>query len=351
MKGELLQFQSPDIIVRYRNRNITKQDIEFIDSILAQYPPQTTKRTLIAETICMVWNWRQANGSLSLIACMDLLRRLAEWGHIQFPADKRGSKMSKKIFPILTPDLIALPWAEVRDEDADLDSVIVRPITREERMGWRLFMGRYHYLGCRPIVGEHLLYAAFLGNCANELVALIGWASAALRSPLRERYIGWDEKQKSNHLHLVVNNIRFLVPNWIRVRNLASKVLSLNLKRLSADWQQAWGHPVLLAETFVDNAYHGTCYKAANWTYLGQTAGRRKRGNAYLFDSTSKALYVYPLRHNACHLLRHAKTKEELQRDSTTRSRSGRSDDPSIRSEIDECRSTQGPGTSGTDSF
>jgi hypothetical protein len=154
-------------------------------------------------------------------------------------------------------------------------------------------MQRYHYLGSRPVVGEHLLYAAFMGS---ELVALMGWASAALRAPLRDAYIGWDERTKQRRLHLVANNIRFLILPWVRVRHLASKVLAINVRRLSTDWQATWNHPVLLAETFVDaTRFRGTCYRAANWVYLGPTAGRTKRGNSYLHGGSNKALYVYPL--------------------------------------------------------
>jgi hypothetical protein len=163
-------------------------------------------------------------------------------------------------------------------------------------------MERYHYLGDRPIVGEHLLYSATLGE---ELVALLGWASAAFRAPLRESYVGWDEMTKRRRLCLVANNIRFLILPWVRVRHLASKVLALNLRRLSADWQQVWKHPLYLAETFVDTTrYRGTCYRAANWRYLGETAGRSKRGNNYRRGGTRKALYVYPLRRHATRCLR-----------------------------------------------
>jgi hypothetical protein len=191
---------------------------------------------------------------------------------------------------------------EVRDPEANLKTLCVRPIFPEERLGWRVYMQKYHYLGERPIVGEHLLYAAFL---ESELVALLGWASAAFRAPLRETYIGWDEATKRRRLHLVANNIRFLILPWVRVRHLASRVLAINLRRLSADWQRVWNHPVFLAETFVDTTrYRGTCYRAANWVHLGQTAGRRKCGNAYLFGSSKKALFVYPLRRNATRLLR-----------------------------------------------
>ena len=166
------------------------------------------------------------------------------------------------------------------------------------------YMERYHYLGDRTIVGEHLLYAAFLDN---ELVALTAWASAAFRAraTLREAHIGWDEATKRRRLHFVANNVRFLIPPWIRVRHLASKVLAANLRRLSADWQSVWRHPLFLAETFVDTTrFRGTCYRAANWTYLGETAGRSKRGNEYLFGGTRKALFVYPLRRHATRYLR-----------------------------------------------
>jgi hypothetical protein len=97
------------------------------------------------------------------------------------------------------------------------------------------------------------------------------------------------------------------VPPWIRVRNLASRVLSLNLRRLGSDWQERWGHPVYMAETFVDTSrFKGTCYRASNWTCLGHTAGRSKRGNQYLSHGTPKAYYVYPLHRRARDLLCHA---------------------------------------------
>ena len=165
-------------------------------------------------------------------------------------------------------------------------------------------MGRYHYLGDRAIVGEHLLYAAFLDD---ELVALLGWASAALRAPAREKYIGWDEATKVRRLHLVANNVRFLILPWVSVRHLASKILAANVRRLSRDWEEVWKHPVVLAETFVDTSrFRGTCYRAANWIYLGETAGRSKRGNQYLHGGTRKALFAYPLRRDATRVLRAA---------------------------------------------
>src|SRR5262249_62322467 len=117
-------------------------------------------------------------------------------------------------------DMIPLGGLEVRDPEADLRQVYVRPIQPEARLGWRVYMERYHPLGDRPIVGEHLLYAAFIDD---ELVALLGWAAAAFRAPLRDTWVGWDEATKRRRLHLVSNNIRFLILPWVRVRHLSSK--------------------------------------------------------------------------------------------------------------------------------
>lgn len=287
--------------LRYRNREVTTADLE----VLKEKCASTTTRGECVSAVCEAWQWRQANGGWSVYACTDLLLRLEERGLLKLPPPSRPRRTrDRRAFASvpLPPDLIPLVGLDVCDPDADLRTLCVRPIAAEERLGWRLYMDRYHYLGERPIVGEHLLYAAFLGG---ELVALLGWASAALRSPLREKYVGWDEATKLRRLHLVANNVRFLILPWVRVRHLASKILAANLRRLSADWEAVWKHPVVLAETFVDTArFRGTCYRAANWLCLGETAGRSKRGNQYLHGGTKKALFTYPLRRDATRVLR-----------------------------------------------
>lgn len=288
------------VVVRYRNREIREADLELIRSVIREQGSLT--RPQLATEICAAWDWRQANGRLRETACRDLLLRLEEWGHIKLPPSRRHRGVHRRDHPLLPADLIALSWREIRGDLTDLGPLEVRPVAPEERLGWRLFVGRYHYLGCQTIVGEHLLYVALLDG---EVVALLAWASAALHAPLREQYVGWDEETKRQQLHLVANNVRFLIPPWVRVRCLASRVLACNLRRLSCDWQKAWGHPLYLAETFVDTArFRGTCYRASNWTYLGQTAGRSKRGNVYRPNGSPKALFVYDLHRRARHLLR-----------------------------------------------
>ncbi len=288
------------VLLRYRNREIRGADLSLIET----FASRGLTRAQLLRAVCDAWGWRQANGKPSLQGCQDLLLRLEERGHIRLPPSKRRSP-SRHELPALPLDLTPFAWLPVRSSDAHLSDLVVRPVAPEERLGWRLFMGRYHYLGVRPIVGEHLLYAAFLGS---ELVALLGWAGAALQAPLRDRYIGWDEPTKRRQLRLVVNNIRFLIPSWVQVKGLASKVLACNLRRLSKDWQQAWGHPLWMAETFVDTSrFRGISYRAANWLYLGHTAGRSRHANRYPRNGVPKALFVYPLRRHAARALCMAK--------------------------------------------
>jgi len=281
-----------EALLRFRNRDIGARELEFLRATIATGGWRTLSE--LSRIVCEAWAWRQRNGSLSEFACRDLLLRLEQWGHIDLGVRRRrgprGSGRKKSGIPT---ELIPIAEIPLSDAEANLDELVVRPIERQERLGWRVYMERYHYLGFRPLVGEHLLYAAYLDT---EPVALLGWASAALRVPVRERYVGWDESARRCHLHLVANNVRFLVLPWVRVRHLASKVLAANLRRLSRDWQSVWKHPVHLAETFVDPArFRGTCYRAANWTYLGQSAGRGKRGYHYLDHGVSKSIFVYEL--------------------------------------------------------
>jgi hypothetical protein len=137
--------------------------------------------------------------------------------------------------------------------------LLVRPIRVQEVQRWRDLIHQRHYLHSARIGGKVLRYVATRGD---EWIALIGWGSAALKCTARDRYIGWDTETKEKRLFLIVNNVRFLM--LVRERNLASQVLAQNLRRLPQDWQRVYGHPVYLAETFVDPIYRGTCYRASN---------------------------------------------------------------------------------------
>lgn len=162
-------------------------------------------------------------------------------------------------------------------------------------------MNTHHYLGFHHLPGESLKYVALLNG---QWVALLGWGAAALKNGSREKWVGWSLEQKAQRLKYVVNNQRFLILPGVQIKNLASKALALNTKRLAADWQAAFGHPVLLAETFVDHSrFAGTCYRAAGWVAPGKTSGYGRSGSIYYYHGKTKTVFVKPLRPDARQLL------------------------------------------------
>jgi len=170
-----------------------------------------------------------------------------------------------------------------------------------ERPRWRALLAQHHYLGFRNTVGEAIGYVATLGDA---WVALLAWAAAALKCRPRDAWIGWDEALKARRLHLVANNLRFLILPGVQIPNLASKVLALTCRRLSADWQRRYGHPLLLAETFVDPArFRGTCYRAAGWVPVGATRGFGRTRGGYVAHGRPKVVFLRPLRPDAARLL------------------------------------------------
>ena len=152
----------------------------------------------------------------------------------------------------------------------DLGEIVVRPILSGDESRYQELMQQHHYLGALPKISETLWYVA---TWREEWVALLSFSASALKCAGRDRWIGWNFRQRYSRLKLVVNNSRFLIlPK--AVGNLGSRVLALCQRRLSADWQAAFGHGVLLLETFVDPArFRGTVYRAANWVYVGNTKG------------------------------------------------------------------------------
>jgi hypothetical protein len=161
---------------------------------------------------------------------------------------------------------------------------------------------KHHYLGFERSVGESMGYVAQIGE---ELVALLDWGSAVLRCKPRDQYIGWDETTREKNLYRVVGNRRFLIMPWIRIPHLASRILGANLRRINRDWEEKYGHSLILAETFVDRRFQGTCYQASNWVYLGQSRGfTRVKRNKEVIRQLPKSVYVYPLAKNAAKKLR-----------------------------------------------
>lgn len=276
-----------EIVFKFRSREYTDYDLRNIRQVISEN--YHLGRTHISKLLARSWNWRQPNGKFKEFAVRDTLLRMQEAGLVKLPPPKtRINNKTQK--PVQIPLFDQTP---ITGRVKDLSSLKIVQAGGHKKLVWKYLLQRYHYLGCPRIVGEHFCQAAMLGN---QIVACLAWGSPAWKVGSRDQFIGWDEDTKRKNLHLVISNVRFLIPPWIQVKHLASKVLANSLRELSQEWEKLYGHPVYLAETFVDiSRFKGTTYKAANWTYLGQTKGSAKRGNSYRFHGVKKDIYVYPL--------------------------------------------------------
>lgn len=178
----------------------------------------------------------------------------------------------------------------------------VRPVVKSEEKRYQELMGKHHYLGHIPKIGETIWYVATIDN---EWVSLLVFSASALKCKIRDEWIGWSYRHQFGRLKLIVNNSRFLIlPGW-HIRNLASRTISLCLKRLADDWLMIFGHKIVLVETFVDpERFLGTVYKATNWFYIGDTRGfSRVRGGYGKATGKPKMMFVKPLDRNAKRIL------------------------------------------------
>jgi len=202
--------------------------------------------------------------------------------------------------------------AKLAPEIDFLHRVTVRLLAENEVGQFNFYLEREHYLESSRFAGQSLRYVA---QVEGQWVGLLTFSAPALHLKGRERWIGWSPRQRARRLGLVVNNSRFLVlAERHRYPNLASRVLSLVLRRLSADWQQRWGHPVLVVESFVDESrFRGTCYRACGFEAVGATEGfSRASRDFYEEHGRPKQLYLRELHPKARQRLRQARLPQEL---------------------------------------
>ena len=174
----------------------------------------------------------------------------------------------------------------------DFERISVQVVSGSNWEGlWDELVRNYHYLGYQKLLGHRLKYLAFMNE---RPVAALSWSAPALKLAARDWFIGWSVEQRKRHLKQIAGNSRFLVLPWVRIPNLASHVLALNIARLPVDWQRQFNDRLLLLETFVDGRfYKGTCYKASNWLHIGQTHGSTKQGKGYRYHGRRKEIYLY----------------------------------------------------------
>ena len=248
-------------------------------------------RSEIARRVCRALEWTNTLGQPKLMSARVGLLRLHRAGVIALPAPTRGNgngrtlKQGPKDWPQERP-LGGCAGA--------LSGLRLSPVTDKAASRlWNGLIDRYHYLGYTPLPGAQVRY---LIESDQGLLGALGFGAAAWKVASRDYWIGWDRAGREAHLGRVLNNARFLLLPWVQVRNLASKVLALAARQVAEDFAARYGERPVLLETFVEiPRFRATCYRAANWLYLGETQGRGKCDVAHRAALPRKAVYVYPL--------------------------------------------------------
>lgn len=273
-----------------QGRTVTDDDLHLIRQLIKENPSWHRKRLSIE--LCQIWNWRAANGQLKDMSCRSLLLKLERGAHLTLPAPLRSANNSRRQCNIqFVPHQQSPISAEVQT---------LRPISMtsvehgEQQQLFKTLLSRYHYLGYSGTVGENIKYLEFDRN-DNPLACLLFGAAAWKMAP-RDSFIGWDDDRRKHKLHLLTNNMRFLILPWIGVPHLASHLLGQVTRRICTDWLKKYGHPIYLLETFVEHQrFYGTCYQAANWQYVGQTKDCTRNDRYNSIQVPIKDVYLYPL--------------------------------------------------------
>lgn len=276
--------------LRYRGRTISDEDILYIRELIAAHP--RASRRLLSTKLCEAWQWRQTNGALRDMVCRGLLLMLHRAGRIALPPVDyvRHNPLARRARP--APARIEATRIEGRL--CDLQPLEFQPVRRTAQEPlFNSLLEEHHYLGYEQPVGEHLKYLVW---AQSRPIAALAWSSAPRHLASRDRYIGWSAEARRRNLGLLAYNTRFLILPWVRVEHLASHILGRMAARISDDWQRVYGHPIYFLETFVDpERFRGTCYRAANWVWLGRTTGRGKQSNSYVPNRSIKDVLGYPL--------------------------------------------------------
>jgi len=250
-------------------------------------------RKELACTVCEHLSWTTPNGQYKVHSCLIMLESLEAYGIVSLPA-KRITKAPVQRPPVFETQPPARPITDPLDALAPITLRRVR--SKEDRAYWKAALHTYHYLGYKHPIGAQLGYLVMSEARQHPLGCLLFSASAAWALAARDHWIGWDATQRKKLLPFVLRQDRFLILPWIDVPNLASHVLALATKQIGDDWVQVYGYRPVLIETFVDpTRFAGTCYRAANWQFVGHTAGRNRSGSPQEHAPTKKEIFLYPL--------------------------------------------------------
>jgi len=249
-----------------------------------------SNRAEVAKEVCRRFNFYTPKGEEQISGCTKALRILDAAGHIKLPAPARKVTTKKSLQRLNSPVSLPVDVPSTVNEIQGLKLILVR--SSDEIKIWNELMIEEHPLGAGFFVGRQLRY---LINSSHGYLGGIGFAAAALQLSDRDKWIGWDAEQRQNYLHSVVGMSRFLVRKSVNCHNLASRALSMGVKVCVNDFENRYGYKPLLLESFVDEAWSGSCYRAANWIKIGKTKGRGRQDKHKKYALSRKAIYVYPI--------------------------------------------------------
>jgi hypothetical protein len=272
--------------MRYCGREFTEKEVDLIARLIAT----GVNRQKLARMFCEEINWRKPDGALKEMSCKVAFLRMHRDGHIALPppmkpANNHLKKPKSTLFTSPKPEVI---------NNAGEYALTIERVERKTSALWNEYIDRYHYLGYTPLPGAQMRYFV---KSDNEVLALLGFGAAAWTCAPRDESIGWDSGARKKNLHRIINNARFLILPWVRSKNLASRILSLIAKRIVSDWYEQYHYEPVLLETFVERKrFTGACYKASNWTCVGDTKGRGKLDVHNECKLPVKSVWLYPLR-------------------------------------------------------
>ena len=283
-----------DVLLSFRGRPIRQADVLFLRELITANPGLSRRR--LSAKVCQAWNWVQPNGQPRDMVCRGLMLALHRAGHIELPAKRQSPRNNaithRRVLEAPPYDTTAIEMSLDR-----LGPLEVRLVRRAEGEGlFAHLLNRYHYLGYSRPVGEHLKYLVLAGS---RPIACLAWNSGPLKLKLRDDLVGAPRQAYAHNLHLIAYNSRYLIVPWVKVPHLASHLLGRIARRISADWQQLYEHPIWLLESFVDvELFKGTCYRAANWMCVGRSIGRGTKAKSHQQSTSIKELWAYPLSRN-----------------------------------------------------
>ena len=278
-----------------QGREITISDLKWLRNWIAKNSNWSINRLTVE--LCRIWNWHTHTGHLKTFAGRSFLFKLQQQGFISLPPLRvkfrrhHSCTIPKMSISVPKPQPICSKLSELKP----LRVIIPEPGSFDDGC-FRWYLSHHHYLGYHS-VGENIKYL-IRDRYGHDLACLL-FGSAAWKTAPRDTFIGWGDSTRKRNINLMTNNIRFLILPWVRVPHLASHILGIIMKRIVADWYNKYAHPVHLVETFVEKKrFKGTCYRAANWIYVGQTKGRGRQDRYTTYSVAIKDIYIYPLNHN-----------------------------------------------------